>query len=172
MIILGLGANLPGKYISPEDALKASADALSSIREIRLLKASSVWLSAPVPISDQPWYANAVCTIETRLKPKELLEMLHNTEASFGRIRSTKNAPRELDIDLLAYNEQTSNERPQIPHPRMHQRAFVLYPLQEIAPNWRHPVLKQSVSELIEKIPAGQEIRKSGPLLKTQETAA
>ena len=172
MIILGLGANLPGIYKSPEDALKASAQELSSIKEITVVKASSVWLSAPVPVSEQPWFANAVCSIKTDLDPETLLEVLHKTEEAFGRIRTVKNAPRELDIDLLSYNNKIRHDRPLIPHPRMHQRAFVLYPLQEIAPKWVHPVLKKSVSELIEKIPAGQEIRKAGALLQTQETAA
>lgn len=160
MILLGLGANLPSDFGSPEETIKRCIGDLPSYG-ITVLKASSVWESAPVPISDQPWYKNAVCLIETEHTPQDLLNIIQNIEHDFGRIRSIRNAARVIDLDLLAYNDIISdNKLLELPHPRMHERAFVLLPLQEIASDWTHPVTRKTLSALIKNLPEDQKIRK------------
>ncbi|MEZ5813714.1 MAG: 2-amino-4-hydroxy-6-hydroxymethyldihydropteridine diphosphokinase [Alphaproteobacteria bacterium] len=164
MILIGLGANLPSRFGGPEDTLRA---AVSTIRAegVRVVKESSVWLSAPVPVSDQPWYRNAVIAVQTDMGAFELLKCLQRIEGDFGRERSVRNAPRVLDLDLLAYRDVViEGEGLRLPHPRMEGRAFVLMPLAEVAPRWRHPVTGMFVQDLIEKLPEGQEIEISGGL--------
>src|SRR5215831_10521029 len=157
-ILIGLGANLPSPEHGPPVAtLKAALAALAG-RGLRIRARSRWWESAPVPISDQPWYVNGVVEIETALAPTALLAVLHEVEAGFGRLRSVPNAPRILDLDLLAYGTlvREGPEPPLLPHPRMADRAFVLYPLREIEPGWRHPATGVGVDELIARLPADQ----------------
>ena len=156
MILIALGANLPGTFGTPEDTLEAAKTALK-VRGITILKSSSIWLTEPVPVSDQPMYRNAVISIETNLSLIALFKMLKRIERDFGRTNGERNAPRVLDLDILAYGK-TIHIAPalNVPHPRMHQRAFVLYPLREIAPDWVHPVLKKTAAELLPNIPPGQ----------------
>lgn len=127
---IGLGANL-GK---PRATLEAAIAALGALPLIRIISSSSLYLSAPIDANGED-YVNAVVQVETPLSPAELLSALQLIELQFGRIRSFQNAPRTLDLDLLLY-EQLSIETAtlQIPHPRMTQRAFVIMPLLEIAP--------------------------------------
>jgi 2-amino-4-hydroxy-6-hydroxymethyldihydropteridine diphosphokinase len=111
-------------------------------------------------VSDQPWFVNAVAAIETDLSPASLLMLLHRIELEFGRVRGVVNAPRLIDLDLLAYGRRISAEEvPILPHPRMDQRAFVLRPLADIAPDWRHPVSGLGLAALIARLPADQEIQ-------------
>jgi 2-amino-4-hydroxy-6-hydroxymethyldihydropteridine diphosphokinase len=106
-----------------------------------------------VPASDQPWFINGVVAAETGLGPVELLGVLHGVEASFGRERTEKNGARTLDLDLLAYDDRISaTESPILPHPRLQERAFVLVPLVEVAPNWRHPVLGVTATALLARL--------------------
>src|SRR5262249_47763385 len=135
---------------------------------LRLTARSRWWESAPVPISEQPWYVNGVVEVETALDPAALLARLHEVEAGFGRHRSVLNAPRILDLDLLAYGRlvREGPQPPLLPHPRMAGRAFVLFPLAEIRPDWRHPATGESVQELIAQLPPEQIARPlpfSGP---------
>lgn len=160
MIIVALGANLPSRFGSPERTLRKALEALNDAG-VRILNASSIWLTAPVPVSDQPWYRNMAVSVETAKSPYELLETLQAIEARFGRVRTVRNAPRLLDLDLIAYGDAIL-DRPEliVPHPRMHRRAFVLLPMREVAPDdWLHPVLGLSLDELIANLPAGQEAR-------------
>jgi len=83
---------------------------------------------------------------------------LHRLEAEFGRVRSLRNAPRLIDLDLLAYGREVSIEAPLLPHPRLAERAFVLMPLAEVAPEWRHPQSGRSVGEMIAALPSDQQI--------------
>lgn len=159
MILIGLGANLPSCHGSPEETLRAALKALEASSGIHVQRMSSIWLTAPVPVSDQPWYRNAVVAIETSLSAEELMVALQQIETEFGRVRSVRDAPRVLDLDILAYNNEVhENEGCIVPHPRMHSRAFVLMPLREIAPEWVHPVFGVSVQKMIETMPEGQEI--------------
>ena len=164
MIVIALGANLPSRYGSPEETLAQAILALKE-RGLRVIGRSSVWLSAPVPVSDQPWYRNAVIAVDTDLSAFEVLELLHAVERAFGRVRAERNAPRVLDLDLIAYHmEIVEQDGFIVPHPRMHGRAFVLEPLAEIAPEWVHPVLGVSVGDMLKNLPEGQEIEKAEKL--------
>jgi 2-amino-4-hydroxy-6-hydroxymethyldihydropteridine diphosphokinase len=106
-----------------------------------------------VPASDQPDFINAVVIVESPFEPAALLALLHRVEASFGRIRAVRNEARVLDLDLLAWNDRVSAADPSLPHPRLHERAFVLLPLRDVAPAWRHPISGKSVSEMIADLP-------------------
>jgi len=129
---VALGANLADPVIQVKDALQA----LTRLPESRLLFASSLYRTAPVGIHGQPDFINAVAAIETRLVPQAMLAALFVVEEQFGRRRDFYRAPRTLDLDLLLYDEQLiDSTQLQLPHPRMHLRAFVLAPLVEIAPH-------------------------------------
>lgn len=159
-ILIGLGANVPGPYGPPESAIHKAIDALHERLGGLILKRSRLWRSAPVPLSDQPWYINAVTRMDTALPAQKVFETLKAIEGDFGRtMSSVRNAPRILDLDLLDYGGcvlDTPNLT--LPHPRMAQRAFVLYPLAEVAPAWCHPLLHQNLQSLIEALPSGQAI--------------
>lgn len=160
-ILIGLGANLPSPaYGAPKATLTAALGRFEAAG-IRITARSRFYQSAPVPDSDQPWFVNAVVRVETALAPGPLLEALHGIEAAFGRVRGLRNAPRFIDLDLLAYGDRVAkgDAVPRLPHPRMHERAFVLLPLQEIAPHWYHPLVGRTVEEMIKRLPPGQEAR-------------
>jgi 2-amino-4-hydroxy-6-hydroxymethyldihydropteridine diphosphokinase len=127
---IGLGANLG----DAQQALHEAVDALDRIAETRLVRSSSLYRSAPVDARG-PDYLNAVAQVETRLSAPELLAQLHALEHAAGRQRPYRNAPRTLDLDLLLYGDaRIDSEALTLPHPRMRERAFVLLPLRELAP--------------------------------------
>ena len=129
---VALGSNLGNPVQTVEDAI----DAMAALRGSLLKAMSSLYRTAPVGLKHQPDFINAVVTLDTRLSPRELLDELFALEARFGRQRSVKNAPRTLDLDLLLHGDTVQDDPELIlPHPRMHERAFVLMPLAEIAPN-------------------------------------
>lgn len=161
MIFVAIGANLPGSYLSPRHACETALQRLEA-RNIKVIRRSRWYETAPVPVSDQPWYVNGVAAVETSLSAAALLTEMHAVESEMGRVRSEVNAPRVIDLDLLAFNDAVSSDWPVLPHPRLHVRAFVLLPLAEIAPDWVHPVSGQPVSEMIAALPTGQQIRLLG----------
>lgn len=133
---VGLGSNLSG----PEERLRSALDALGRLPRTRVTACSSLYRTAPVGREDQPDFVNAVARVETELSARELLSRLLSIEARHGRVRSTPNAPRTLDLDLLLWADEVISEPGlEVPHPRMHERAFVLQPLAEIAPAARVP---------------------------------
>lgn len=160
-ILIGLGANLPSRRHGPPVATLEAALLALAERGLEIVARSDWWESAPVPASDQPWYVNGVVEVTTNLEPEGLLALLHSVEASFGRVRTAPNAPRILDLDLLAYGEilRVGPDPPLLPHPRLAERGFVLRPLAQIRPGWRHPATGLTVDELIALLPAGQLIR-------------
>ena len=161
VVLVGLGANLPNlTWGEPRVTLEAALDRLAA-RGVATLRRSRWYRSAPVPASDQPWYVNAVAKVATALAPERLLEELLLTEREFGRRRRVPLAARVVDLDLLAYGNWILGGAGRgsglvLPHPRLHERAFVLQPLQEVAPDWRHPVLRRSVAEMIGDLDPGQ----------------
>jgi 2-amino-4-hydroxy-6-hydroxymethyldihydropteridine diphosphokinase len=139
MILIGLGANMPSRAGEPAATLHAALAKLPELG-ISVTRVSSFYRSAPVPESSQPWFVNAVAEVKTALKPGELMQALLKVEKDFGRERGVKNAPRLLDLDLLDYDGQVARDAElELPHPRLHERAFVLYPLRDLAPEWKHP---------------------------------
>ncbi len=129
---IALGANLGNPVTTVGDAI----DALVSLRGSVFLAVSSLFRTAPVGLKRQPDFINAVVIVKTRLTPAELLDELFAIEARFGRQRGVRNAPRTLDLDLLLHGDSRQNDPAlTLPHPRMHERAFVLAPLVEIAPD-------------------------------------
>jgi 2-amino-4-hydroxy-6-hydroxymethyldihydropteridine diphosphokinase len=156
VIFIGLGANQPGTLGQPRETIASALDVLA--REAGdIVARSDFYRSAPVPASDQPWFINVVASIKTSLSPEELLALLHRIETQFGRERRVRNEARVLDLDLIAYHERIESKAGLIlPHPGMHERAFVLLPLTEIAPGWIHPRLGLNVTQLIERLPPGQ----------------
>ena len=161
MILIALGANLPSPAGGPQQTLEAALERLEA-SGLRVVARSGWYRTAPVPVSDQPWFVNGVARVETTLAPGALLAVLRRIEQEFGRQRTTPNAARTLDLDIIDYDGRVENT-PELtlPHPRMQDRAFVLLPLGEIAPGWRHPILGKTVESLISVLPPGQ---KAGPV--------
>lgn len=157
MILIGIGANLPGGHdATPRQTCEAALAALDG-PDIRVTARAPWYESAPVPPSGQPWYVNGVAAVDTALSPEDLLARLNALEEAFGRERGAVNAARTLDLDLLDHDgaiRPPEGPAPVLPHPRMDQRAFVLLPLRDVAPDWRHPVTGLSVDELIAALPA------------------
>ena len=162
MILIGLGANLPTRaYGPPRSTLTAALETLAGA-DIVLHRLSPWYESEPLPPSGQPWFANAVAEVRTALTPSRLLERLLRTESAFGRRRREPNAARCIDLDLIDFDGRISRpgEIPVLPHPRMSERAFVLLPLRDLVPDWRHPVTGEPVSRLIGRLPPGAGIRR------------
>ncbi|GAB4171867.1 MAG: 2-amino-4-hydroxy-6-hydroxymethyldihydropteridine diphosphokinase [Geothermobacteraceae bacterium] len=157
---LGLGSNLD----DPRAWLARGREALEGLGGCTLVAVSSLWQTAPVggpAVQDD--YLNAAVTLETSLSPYELLAAVQAIERDCGRQRRELWGPRTLDIDILLYGDLVSDDTDLIlPHPRMHERAFVLEPLAEIAPTARHPILDQTVTELLHRLAPGQACRKLG----------
>ncbi len=129
---VALGANLKNPVLQVTQALSE----LDALERTRVLATSSLYRTAPVGYADQPDFVNAVVKLQTGLSPRELLQALHTIENRHARKRSMRNAPRTLDLDLLLYGMLVMREEDlTLPHPRMHERAFVLMPLAEIAPD-------------------------------------
>ena len=146
---IGLGSNLSG----PAQQINRALETLSSLPQVTLLRHSGLYLSPPMGPADQPDYVNAVAQLETELSPHHLLDLLQSIEQQQGRVRGERWGPRTLDLDLLLYDEQRIvDERLSVPHPGMARRAFVLYPLLEIAPGLEIPGLGP-LSSLIEQCP-------------------
>jgi len=156
MILIALGSNLPSTAGGPRETLRAALDAFA-LQGIAVSAVSPFYETPAWPDPGDPRYVNAVALVATSLTPRELMERLQMIETSLGRERSARNAPRTLDLDVVDYDGRVEKGPPILPHPRMQSRAFVLLPLFDIAPNWRHPVSGESAAELIAKLPGGTE---------------
>jgi len=151
---IALGANLAGRFASPAEAVEAAIRALQAT-ETKVVSRSRLYRSAAWPDPSDPEFVNAVISVMTDLDASALLARLHALEAEFGRERRHANAPRTLDLDIVDYAGRVSapGETPILPHPRMGARAFVLLPLAEIAPDWRHPVTGMAITDLVRALP-------------------
>jgi 2-amino-4-hydroxy-6-hydroxymethyldihydropteridine diphosphokinase len=161
VILIGIGGNLTTpQFGSPLDTL-ADALVVLEAQDIRIATRSAWYRSEPVPRSDQPWFINAVASLTTGLSARDLLAVLQMVEGQFGRVRGKRNAVRTLDLDLLDYHgEVTETTSLVLPHPRLHQRRFVLTPLAEIAPDWRHPLSGFTAEQLLSQLAAEQPVER------------
>jgi 2-amino-4-hydroxy-6-hydroxymethyldihydropteridine diphosphokinase len=149
LAVIALGSN-----IEPETNLAAGLHLLGA--KVRLVAASRVFRTPPWGYAEQADFLNAVVTAETVLPPLELLHVLLQIEQERGRVRSIPNGPRTLDLDLLLVDELVlDSPRLTLPHPRLHERAFVLVPLCDLMPESRHPVLQRTFRQLLGSLPAG-----------------
>ena len=170
-LYIGLGANLPHpRFGAPKATLEHVLGLFPEVG-LRILARSPWYESAPVPASDQPWYVNGVVRAATALSPQEVLAALHGIEAELGRQRVELNEARSVDLDIIAFGNMILKgpEAPIIPHPRMRERAFVLLPLSDLAPDWRHPGTGERIADLIARLPRDQITR---PLQESPGTGA
>jgi 2-amino-4-hydroxy-6-hydroxymethyldihydropteridine diphosphokinase len=154
-VYLSLGSNLGDRAANLREAIQKLAD-LGNV-----VAASSFYETEPVELTAQPWFLNCAVKLDTEKMPRQLISAILSLEQSMGRQRKQKKGPRIIDIDILLFGSSVI-EIPSltIPHPKLHERRFVLEPLAEIAPDARHPVFKRSMRELRDALPAGQTVKK------------
>jgi 2-amino-4-hydroxy-6-hydroxymethyldihydropteridine diphosphokinase len=158
MIYIALGANVASPVGPPEVTLRRALEAMPK-HGIEVVAVSQFYRSQAWPDPSQPSFVNAVAQVRTKLMPGELMRALLALEKAFGRVRKTKWEPRSLDLDLIDYGGLVSDApHLMLPHPLMHERAFVLKPLKDIAPRWRHPDTGQGIDSLMKTVdPKGGE---------------
>jgi len=163
--LIGLGGNLPFEGLSGPPLLARALGAIKAAG-LNVRAVSSAWASPAWPPSDQPDYVNAAAALEIGpMTPGALFDLLAEIEARFGRIRRERWAARPLDLDILDVGGQIGAiDGIHIPHPRLHERAFVLAPLAEIAPDWRHPVLNASAGEMLAALGPAHSAIRLGPI--------
>ncbi|MGJ8563502.1 MAG: 2-amino-4-hydroxy-6-hydroxymethyldihydropteridine diphosphokinase [Alphaproteobacteria bacterium] len=150
---IALGANLSNRKAAFIKALKKLESHGVSVRAVSGLWQSPSW----PPGQGHPDYLNAVAEVEFFGAPESLLDILHTVEADFGRVRSERNAPRPMDLDILDFGGmRLDSERLILPHPRMLSRGFVLFPLSQVAPDWRDPMSANHLEHFIARIPLSE----------------
>ncbi|MFI4976896.1 MAG: 2-amino-4-hydroxy-6-hydroxymethyldihydropteridine diphosphokinase [Caulobacterales bacterium] len=156
-MVVAIGGNLAGQFADLPALFEAALLELPKAG-LHILSRSSWWRSAAWPDPRQPDYLNGVVLVETALSPRETLEALLRIERAFGRRRDAPNAPRTLDLDLIAHGRTVGDEPGlTVPHPRAHERRFVMGPLAEIAPEWTHPVLGATAAALAANATVGRD---------------
>jgi 2-amino-4-hydroxy-6-hydroxymethyldihydropteridine diphosphokinase len=154
-IYLSLGSNIGDRALNVAHAIEALRR-----HGVHLVRQSSLYETEPVELRAQEWFLNCVAEVETDLTPQELMHALLEIERSMGRMRSTPKGPRIIDIDILFFGSAIVREAGlEIPHPRMAERRFVLVPFAEIAPVAIHPVLKNTITELLAETHDQSEVR-------------
>lgn len=157
VILVAIGANLPGpRGERPQATCEWAVERLTELPGLHLAAVSRWYETAPEPPSDQPNYVNGAVRLDGEAEPAALLAALHAIEAEAGRVRTIRNAARPLDLDLIAMDGLVRDAAPILPHPRAHLRAFVLLPLQDVAPEWRDPVTGRTPGEMLAALPGAQ----------------
>jgi 2-amino-4-hydroxy-6-hydroxymethyldihydropteridine diphosphokinase len=154
-VYIALGSNLGDRAATLRRAV-----AIMNSEGIRVVRQSPFYITEAVDVPGQGWFLNAVAEAETSLLPLQLLHALLKIEGELGRRRITPHGPRTIDLDLLFYGSSVIRSRElEVPHPRLTQRRFVLVPLAQIAPDFRHPTLHKSVTQLLAETPDRSEVR-------------
>ncbi len=158
-VLIAFGSSLAGGFVTREALLEAALDRFAAAG-LKPVKRSSFWRSASWPDPMLPDYINGLAIVETSLSAPLTMAALRRIEREFGRERGVENAPRTLDLDLIAHGRAVLETQALIvPHPRAAQRLFVMGPLAEIAPDWRHPVLDATARELAANATVGLDAR-------------
>ncbi|MFN3229814.1 MAG: 2-amino-4-hydroxy-6-hydroxymethyldihydropteridine diphosphokinase [Asticcacaulis sp.] len=161
-ILIALGSNLPGQFKAPQDNLFACLGVLSDLG-LNITVVSRMWRSTAWPNPDDPEYINAVAIVECDMNVLALLSVLQDVEVRFGRTRQGINAPRTVDLDLIAYGRVCLTDATlTLPHPRAHERGFVMGPLCDILPDWRHPVTGLTAEAHYRTVSVGTDARPIG----------
>lgn len=156
-VYLSLGSNLGDR----EANLRAAIAKLAEVG--RVDSVSSFYDTEPIELTSQPWFVNCAVKLDTEKMPRQLMAAILALEQEMGRQRKQQKGPRTIDIDILLFGSSVIDIASlTIPHPRLHERRFVLEPLTEIAPDARHPIFKRTVREMRDALPAGQTVRKLG----------
>jgi len=155
-VFIGLGSNLGNREENLKRALKPLTE------QMTLIKVSSIYESEPMYVKDQPWFLNAAAKFETNLEPLAVLEFLQRIEKDQSRERVVKYGPRSIDLDILFYGDQILKigEILQIPHPRIQERRFVLLPLAEMDPAYKHPVFETTIETLLRNLKSNEHVEK------------
>lgn len=158
---IAIGSNLGDSLGACRRAIRAIASAPQN----RLIRCSPFYRTEPVGKKEQNWFINGVIALKTSLPPRELMQFLLGLEKKMGRVRRERWGPRVIDLDLLSYGDLVLEEADlRIPHPRLHERRFVLVPLRDIAPNWVHPLLNQTIAQMLGSLKKEEEVL---PMLQT-----
>lgn len=153
---VGLGSNLGDKAAH----IRAALERLAEADDLDVVRVSRFYRTAPVGVTDQDWFVNAAAIVETGRPPRGLLDLLLSIEGEMGRVRRERWGPRIIDLDLLFYDDRVvAEEGLTLPHPRLSRRRFVLRPLTETAPEWRHPETGLTPAQMLGRIdPGDQEV--------------
>lgn len=152
---IGIGSNQG----DPVENCRRAIEGIVSDERNRLVRRSSFYRTEPMGRKDQNWFVNGVALVETSLGPGEMLEFLLSLEKEIGRVRRERWGPRVIDLDILFYGEKVIDEENlQVPHPRLHERKFVLIPLKEIAPDLKHPCLGKTISQILSALEGEEKV--------------
>jgi 2-amino-4-hydroxy-6-hydroxymethyldihydropteridine diphosphokinase len=155
LVYIGIGSNLGDKVANCLRAITA----IVADRRNRIVRCSPLYQTEPVGKKEQDWFVNGAFAVETSMEPRELLDFLLAIEKMMGRVRGERWGPRVIDLDILIFGNEVINQGDlQIPHPRLHERRFVLVPLWDIAPHLVHPLLGKTISQILSALPGEEKV--------------
>ena len=155
LVFIGVGSNLGDKAGN----CRRAVEVILADGRNRIVQCSPLYQTEPVGKKEQDWFINGVCAMETTIEPAELLESLLGVEKMMGRVRRERWGPRVIDLDILLFGQEVINKEVlQIPHPRLHERRFVLVPLRDIAPDLIHPLLGKTISQILAELPGEEKV--------------